>query len=72
MAVSNKAITPAINQQIVYAQIPSPTVARKVEAEIDIKGLLPDTSLLKQHTMLDLINRYLDQVTPKKRGHVNE
>ena len=46
--------------------------ARKVEAEIDVKGLLLDTSLLKQHTMLDLINRYLDQVTPKKRGHVNE
>lgn len=46
--------------------------ARKVEAEIDVKGLLPDTSLLKQHTLLDLINRYRDQVTPKKRGHVNE
>ena len=40
--------------------------ARKIEAEIDVKGLLPDTSLLKKHTMLDLINRYLDQVTPKR------
>jgi len=46
--------------------------ARKVEAEIDVKGLLPDTSLLKQHTPSDLINRYLDQVTPKKRGHMTE
>ena len=43
--------------------------ARKVEAEIDVKGLLPDTGLLKRHTLLDLINRYLDQVIPVAISH---
>ena len=46
--------------------------ARNIESEFDVKGLLPDISLLKQHTLLDLVNRYRDQITPKKRGHVNE
>ena len=62
---------PSINRSFIHKSR-AQQWARKVEAEIDVKGLLPDTSLLKQHTLLDLINRYLDQITPKKRGHVNE
>ena len=62
---------PSINKSFIHKSH-AQQWARKVEAEIDVKELLPDTSLLKKHTMLDLINRYLDQVTPKKRGHVNE
>ncbi|MBT4689335.1 MAG: site-specific integrase [Rhodospirillales bacterium] len=62
---------PSINKSFTH-KLHAQQWARKIEAEIDVKGLLPDTSVLKQHTLLDLINRYRDQITPKKRGHVNE
>jgi integrase len=62
---------PSINKSFTH-KLHAQQWARQIEAEIDVKGLLPDTSVLKQHTLLDLINRYRDQVTPKKRGHENE
>ncbi len=43
--------------------------SRMLESKLDVEGLLPDTNILKRHTLSDLINRYLEQVTPKKRGH---
>ena len=43
--------------------------SRMIESKLDVEGLLPDTNILKRHTLSDLITRYLEQMTPKKRGH---
>ena len=42
---------------------------RMIESKFDVEGLLPDTNILKRHTLSDLITRYLEQMTPKKRGY---
>ena len=37
--------------------------SRMIESKLDVEGLLPDTNILKCHTLGDLITRYLEQVT---------
>jgi len=63
-----RAHQPSVNKSFVH-KADAQRWVRKTEAEIDLKGLLPDTTILKQHTLGDLITRYLEQVTPTKRGH---
>jgi hypothetical protein len=43
--------------------------SRMIESKLDVGGLFPDTNNLKRSTLSDLIIRYLEQMTPKKRGH---
>ncbi|MEC5293585.1 site-specific integrase [Aurantimonas sp. C2-6-R+9] len=46
--------------------------ARDLETQVDRFGAAPDTRLLESTTLRDLLARYQGEVTPKKRGHVQE
>ena len=46
--------------------------AREIEAKADRAWLPPNTRILKQMTLADLVTRYKDEVTPKKKGADNE
>lgn len=46
--------------------------ARGLEAELDRNGSLPDTRLAEQTTLADLLVRYRDEVSPRKRSYVSE
>jgi integrase len=42
--------------------------ARDLEAEVDRCGVLPDTRVAEDTTLADIMTRYRDEVTPRKRG----
>ncbi|ALK10322.1 tyrosine-type recombinase/integrase [Blastochloris viridis] len=42
--------------------------ARQTETKLDRDGLVVDTSMLKRMTKSDLVERYLTEVVPRKRG----
>ena len=42
--------------------------ARKTEAELDRGGLPADSRMLRSHTLADLLERYANEVVPRKRG----
>ena len=46
--------------------------ARDLETQVDRFGAAPDTRLLESTTLRNLLVRYQHEVTPKKRGHVQE
>lgn len=46
--------------------------ARDLETQVDKFGSAPDTKVLESTTLGDLLRRYQLEVTPKKRGHVQE
>lgn len=46
--------------------------ARELETQVDRFGAAPDTKILETTTLGDLMRRYQREVTPKKRGHVQE
>lgn len=46
--------------------------ARSLEAELDRNGSLPDTRVAERTTVAEVLLRYREQVTPKKRGAVSE
>ncbi|WP_102961534.1 site-specific integrase [Mangrovicella endophytica] len=46
--------------------------ARELEAQVDRFGSAPDTKILETTTLHDLLLRYQAEVTPKKRGCVQE
>jgi integrase len=46
--------------------------ARDLEAQLDRAGALPDTRLAERTTLADVLTRYRDEITPKKRSSVSE
>lgn len=42
--------------------------ARELESEIDQRGFIPDTKPAETMTLADLMQRYLLEITPRKRG----
>ena len=46
--------------------------ARDLEAQLDRAGALPDTRLAEGTTLADVLTRYRDEITPKKRSAVSE
>lgn len=46
--------------------------ARNLEAEVDRCGVLPDTRLAENTTLAEILTRYKDEVSPKKRSAVSE
>jgi integrase len=46
--------------------------ARDLETQVDRFGAAPDTKILESTTLGDLLLRYQREITPKKRGHVQE
>ncbi|WP_279483786.1 site-specific integrase [Aureimonas sp. SK2] len=46
--------------------------ARELETQVDRFGAAPDTKVLETTTLGDLMRRYQSEVTPKKRGYVQE
>ncbi|WP_194075174.1 integrase [Methylobacterium durans] len=46
--------------------------ARSLEAELDRNGALPDTRPAENSTLAQILTRYRDEVSPKKRSHVSE
>lgn len=46
--------------------------ARQIELEADRSGLSPDTAILHQTTVKDLVSRYLAEVVPRKQSAANE
>lgn len=46
--------------------------ARDLETQVDRFGAAPDTRLLESTTLRDLLVRYQNEVTPQKRGQVQE
>src|SRR5262245_4282103 len=42
--------------------------ARQTEAELDRGGLPMDSRVLQSHTLTDLLQRYANEVVPRKRG----
>lgn len=46
--------------------------ARNLEAEVDRRGVLPDTRLAENTTLAEILTRYKDEITPKKRSAVSE
>jgi integrase len=46
--------------------------ARKTEAELDRGGLPVDSRVLRSHTLADLLERYGNEVVPRKRGSNRE
>jgi hypothetical protein len=45
---------------------------RQTEAEIDRGGLPMDSRVLRSHTLADLLQRYANEVVPRKRGSNRE
>jgi hypothetical protein len=48
------------------------TWAREIETKADRALAVPNTRVLKQTRLAELVTRYKDEVTPKKRGADNE
>lgn len=46
--------------------------ARSLEAEVDRCGVLPDTRLAENTTLTEVLTRYKDEITPKKRSAISE
>jgi integrase len=46
--------------------------ARSLEAEVDRCGALPDTRLAEKMTLGEVLTRYKDEITPKKRSAISE
>jgi integrase len=46
--------------------------ARSLEAEVDRCGVLPDTRLAENTTLAEILTRYKDEITPKKRSAISE
>jgi integrase len=46
--------------------------ARSLEAEVDRCGALPDTRIAENTTLAEILTRYRDEITPKKRSAVSE
>ena len=46
--------------------------ARSLEAEVDRCGVLADTRLAENTTLAEVLTRYKDEITPKKRSAVSE
>jgi integrase len=46
--------------------------ARDLEAQLDRAGALPDTRVAERTTLADVLTRYRDEITPKKRSSVSE
>jgi len=46
--------------------------ARELEAELDRCGALPDTRVAESMTLNQLLTRYRDEVSPKKRSAISE
>ena len=48
------------------------TWARRMEVQADRHELPPDPKVLQEVSLGDLVRRYRDTVTPKKRGQIFE
>ena len=46
--------------------------ARSLEAEVDRCGAVPDTRVAEQMTLAQVLTRYRDEISPKKRGAESE
>lgn len=46
--------------------------ARSLEAEVDRCGVLPDTRLAENTALSEILTRYRDEITPRKRSAVSE
>lgn len=46
--------------------------ARTLESEIDKRGTLPDTRVAESMTLGQVLTRYRDEVSPRKRGSISE
>jgi len=46
--------------------------ARDLEAQLDRAGALPDTRLAERTTLAEILTRYRDEITPKKRSSISE
>jgi integrase len=46
--------------------------ARSLEAEVDRCGVLPDTRVAENTTLAEILTRYKDEITPKKRSAISE
>jgi integrase len=46
--------------------------ARNLEAEVDRCGALPDTRIAENTTLAEILTRYRDEISPKKRSAISE